>query len=78
MRDPSLIQADLDAAYVARRSALDAASYSLDTGQGRQQVQRAELTQINATIRELESELQGAVEDASGFGSVGIAGLRRT
>jgi hypothetical protein len=54
------IQIDLDAAYVARRAALSGQSYSLDTGQGRQTVTRADLPAINATIRDLESELAEA------------------
>ena len=54
------IQTDLDAAYAARRAALSGQQYSLDTGQGRQTVTRADLPAINATIRDLESELAEA------------------
>lgn len=64
MRTAADIQIDLDAAYSARRTAMQAQSYSLDTGQGKQQVQRADLGAINETIRQLESEY----EDAMGYG----------
>jgi hypothetical protein len=63
-RSATDIQADLDAAYTARRTAMQAQSYSLDTGQGKQLVTRADLSSINDTIRQLESEL----EDATGAG----------
>ena len=33
------------------------AEYSMDTGQGRQSVKRLTLSEINATIRQLEGEL---------------------
>jgi hypothetical protein len=66
MRTSAEIQADLDAAYAARRTALFAQSYSLDTGQGRQQVQRANLSDINKLIRDLENELETAQSDAAG------------
>jgi len=58
MRSVIEIQADLEAAYASRRIALSAQSYSLDTGQGKQQVQRANLDEINKTIRLLELELE--------------------
>jgi len=57
-RTAAEIQIDLDAAYAARRAAL-IESYTLDTGQGRQSVNR-NLPAINATIRDLESELAEA------------------
>jgi len=59
-RSATEIQTDLDAAYSARRIAMNAQSMQLDTGQGRQTVTRADLPAINATIRELESELAEA------------------
>ena len=56
------IQADLVAAYAARRAALSAESYSLDSGQSRQSVQR-NLKNIEATIRSLSDEkLEAATE----------------
>ena len=61
------IQLDLDAAYAARRSALQAQSYTLDTGQGRQQVERANLTEIKKQIRELEAELEAATDPEGGL-----------
>ncbi len=59
------IQADLDAAYAARRAALLGQSYTLDTGQGRQTVTRANLTEINRTIQTLETEMAEAVDGAN-------------
>lgn len=61
-RSATDIQTDLDAAYEARRTAMSAQSYSLDTGQGKQTVQRASLAELNATIRALEQELEDATE----------------
>jgi len=65
-RDPAKIQADLDAAYASRLTAMQAQSYSLDTGQGRQVVQRANLSDINDTIRNLETELEDATDQGAG------------
>lgn len=59
-RSATDIQADLDAAYAARRAALTAQSYSMDTGQGRQQATRANLDQIQILIADLEGELAEA------------------
>jgi len=77
MRSSTEIQADLDAAYTARRTALSAQSYSLDTGQGKQQVQRANLSEINKTIRELETELEDAVSSESGNSGILAPTFRR-
>ena len=41
---------------------MSAQSYTLDTGQGRQTVERASLSDINKTIRELTQELEDATE----------------
>lgn len=60
MRAIADIEADLVAARAARATALSAQSYSLDTGQGKQQVQRANLSEINRTIALLEQELEDA------------------
>ena len=65
MRDATAIQADLTAAYSARTAALLGQSYSLDTGQGRQTVTRANLTEINRTIQSLEAELDEATNGAN-------------
>jgi hypothetical protein len=59
------VQAELTAAYSARRAALLGQSYSLDTGQGRQTVTRANLTEINRTIQGLEAELDEATNGAN-------------
>lgn len=54
------IQADLTAAYAARRAALQAQTYSVDSGQGRSSVSRAELRQIQNLVKDLEAELAEA------------------
>lgn len=72
MRSIEEIKADLAAAYEARRNALLAQSYSLDTGQSRQSVTRARLDEINRTIAALEAEL----EEAADSGVINIT-LRR-
>ncbi len=67
-RTAAAIQADLDAFYAARRAVALGQAYQLDTGQGRQQVTRANLTEINRTIADLEAELadvSGAVTHLS-------------
>jgi hypothetical protein len=61
-RSVTEIQADLTEAYAARRTAMSAQSYTFDDGQGKQTVQRANLTEINKTIRLLEAELEEASE----------------
>ena len=53
------IQLDLDAAYVARRAAMNAEQYATDTGQGSMSVRR-NLAEINRTIIMLEGELVDA------------------
>jgi hypothetical protein len=59
------VQAELTAAYSARRAALLGQSYSLDTGQGRQTVTRANLTEISHLIQALEAELDEATNGAN-------------
>jgi hypothetical protein len=76
MRESADIQIDLDAAYEARRTAMQAQSYSLDTGQGKQSVNRASLNQLNDTIKYLQDELEEAIENESGYGGL-IAGTFR-
>jgi hypothetical protein len=70
MRTTTEIQQDLKSAYQARLTALSAQSYSLDTGQGKQMVQRANLSEINKTIRLLEAELESATASESGDNGV--------
>jgi hypothetical protein len=77
MRTVTDIQADLDAAIAARRTALSAQEYSLDTGQGRQSVKRANLSDINKTIRELELELESAIFTESGSNGILAGNFRR-
>lgn len=68
-RDPTEIQADLDAAYAARRAALQAEEYSIDTGQGRQSAKR-NLANIEKTIQILKREYEDALSD--GYAIVSI------
>jgi hypothetical protein len=74
--DMVAIQADYDAAILARRAAMNG-SYTLDTGQGRQQVTRPDLSQMNALIKQLESDLNSCKEEGDGYGSIGDLGFRR-
>lgn len=67
MRSSAEIQADLEAAYTARRVAMQAQSYSLDTGQGKQSVNRADLDKISKTISILQLEFQEALDYESGI-----------
>ncbi len=72
-RASSLVQADLTIAYAARIAALNG-SYTMDTGQGRQSVTR-DLNAINATISQLEVELQGALADEAAGGDSGLISI---
>ena len=72
-RSVSAIQADLDVWYAARTAVSRGQSYTVDG----QAVTRASLSEINTTIRGLESELSAAngvvsgnAAQASGFGLV--------
>lgn len=73
LRSTTDIQTDLDAVRAARIKAVTAQSYNLDSGQTRQGVVRANLTEINKTIRQLESELERA--EAADRGDSGIVAL---
>ena len=66
MRSAADIQADLDVAYAARRTAMSAQSYSIDSGQGKQTVERASLSDIQKMIRDLQAELEQAQAYESG------------
>jgi hypothetical protein len=57
-RSATAIQAELDLWYAARAAVASGQSYSLDSGQGRQTVTRANLRDINSTIDRLESDLR--------------------
>jgi hypothetical protein len=57
MRTAAQLQTVLDAYYAAQLALATSASYSIDTGQGRQTVTRANLPDINRTIADLEAEL---------------------
>ena len=56
------ISLDLAAAYAARRKALEAEEYSIDSGQGRRS-----LVNIERTIRVLEAELNDATSNGPVF-----------
>lgn len=70
MRSSTEIQEDLTAALNARRKAFEAQSYSQDSGQGKQTVTRANLTELNKTIRELQTELADAKAEESGSSGI--------
>jgi hypothetical protein len=70
MRSSTAIQADLNAAYSIRLKAMDAQSYMHDSGQGKQSVTRANLSEINKTINLLESELETALAEESGSSGI--------
>jgi len=76
-RNATEIQEDLDAAIASRRAAMQAQSYSMDSGQGRQQVTRVDLKTLNATIRELQNELETANADANGYGGLDHVDFQR-
>ena len=70
MRSSTAIQADLDYAYSIRLKAMNAQSYMEDSGQGKQSVTRANLSEINKTINMLESELESALAEESGSSGI--------
>lgn len=76
-RTSTEIKTELDAARTARTTALSAQTYSLDTGQGKQSVTRADLTQINKTITILRQEYDEAVADESGESGIIAATFAR-
>lgn len=77
LRTSTEIKADLDEARAARITALKGQSYTLDTGQGRQTVTRADLRAIGETIRELEAEYEEALARETGDSGIISATFRR-
>ena len=77
MRSSSDIMADITAAYEARRLAMTGQMISLDTGQGKQTVQRGSLSEINKTIRMLETELETAQDQESGGNGIVSGSFKR-
>ena len=77
LRTSTEIQADLVLARAARIKALAAQSTSLDTGQTRSTVTRANLTEIRKEIHDLESELDEALARERGDTGVIHLQLRR-
>lgn len=61
----------------ARKVVAGGQAYSLDTGQGKQTVTRADLTQINKTIGLLKQEYDEAIADESGESGIIAAQFRR-
>ncbi len=76
-RSATEIQVDLDAAYTARRNAYAAQSYSMDSGQGRQQVTRVDLNALEKSIKNLEAELRDAGSAADGFTGIDHVDFQR-
>lgn len=72
LRTITEIQVELEEVREARRVALKGQSYTLDTGQGRQTVTRADLRALNETIQLLEAELEAAQADAACGGNSGL------
>jgi hypothetical protein len=75
------VQTELDAFYALRLSAAKNggfAEYALDDGQGRQSGKMFSLSEINATITSLESDLRDAQDEAAGYapGVVSYTGRR--
>lgn len=62
VRTSTEIQADIIEARAALRAAMSAQSYTLDTGQGKQTVTRANIKDLRAYIRDLEQELEDTTE----------------
>jgi hypothetical protein len=62
-RTAAQLQASLTLWYAAQDALATAQAYTLDTGQGRTTVTRANLPDINRTIAELEAELAELTED---------------
>jgi len=69
-RSSADIKIDLDAAVDARRKAMSGQEYSIDTGQGRQSVRRADLNQLNATVNMLQAEYESALDDEQNGGGI--------
>ena len=76
-RTVAAIQADLTACYAARLAVLKNQSYQLDTGQSRQTVTRANLTEINRLIDSLKAELEEAEQLARGDSGIVSLAFRR-
>lgn len=77
LRTSTAIQADLVIAREARLKALRAQSTSLDTGQSRSSVTRANLTEITRAIKDLEAELDEALARERGDDGVIHLTMRR-
>jgi len=77
VRTSAAIQTDLDAAVEARRVAMTAQSYSTNTGQGSQGVTRANLKDLNDTIKYLTQELEEALDAESGNYGIYSGNFRR-
>jgi hypothetical protein len=69
-RSSADIKIDLDDAVDARRKAMLGQEYSIDTGQGRQSVRRADLNQLNATVNMLQAEYDAALDDEQNGGGI--------
>jgi hypothetical protein len=77
MRTSDEIREELALAISARKTALQAQSYSLDTGQGKQTVERADLDKISKTIKILQDELEEALDSENGVSGLSFGTFER-
>lgn len=77
MRTSEEIKDELAFAIASRKAALQAQSYSLDTGQGKQSVQRADLDKISKTIKILQDELEEALNEENGVSGLSFGTFER-
>ena len=76
-RSATVIQAEIDETSAAISAALQAQAYSLDTGQGRQQVTRVNLNELRKHRELLIAELDGATDSAAGYTGFDTVGFQR-
>jgi hypothetical protein len=71
-RTAAQLQTTLNAYYAAQTALASAQSYTMDTGQGRLSLTRANLPDINRTIADLEAELAQAQDSGGGTMTIGV------
>ncbi len=77
LRTSAEIKVDYLEWIAARKVVSKGQSYSLDTGQGKQTVTRADLSQINKTLGILKQEYEEAVAEESGESGILAPTFRR-
>jgi len=77
MRSAAVIQTEIDETTSAISAALGAQSYSLDTGQGRQQVNRVNLTELRKHRELLFAELENVNDASIGYTGYDPVSLQR-